>query len=137
MINYLGIDWGEKRIGLALADSENNTATPFKTVSSLGELLEIIKKEDLNCLVIGQPKSLEEGEVRNQRFDKFIEVLKNRLKGLNLDIFFIDERFTSLEADSIMNKKLNNNRDSLSAMIILQSYLDKLRYDKNKGHNFK
>ncbi|PKM91277.1 Holliday junction resolvase RuvX [Candidatus Falkowbacteria bacterium HGW-Falkowbacteria-1] len=137
MKNYLGIDWGEKRIGLSLADSENNTATPFKTVNNLSELVETIKSENLNCLVIGQPKSLEEGEVRNRKFTKFINILEERIKGLNLDVFFVDERFTSLEADSIMNKKLNNNRDSLSAMIILQAYLDKLQYDKNKGHSFK
>lgn len=131
MKKYLGIDWGEKRIGTALADSENNIATPFKTLQNISDIMKIIKEEKINFLIIGEPKSLRDGKVNNNRFVEFIKILKKKTEDLNLNIFFIDERFTSLEADSIMNKKLNSNRDNLSAMIILQNYLDKDKNDKN------
>lgn len=125
MKKYLGIDWGEKRIGLALADSENKISTPFKTVSSPAFLIELIKKEKIACVVIGEPKKMSGDKANNARFIKFVEFIKNKLADLNLEIILIDERLSSIQADSIMNKKMNDNRDSLAAMIILQSYLDK------------
>jgi putative holliday junction resolvase len=137
MRRYLGIDWGERRIGLALADGENMISTPFKTVNDIKSLILVIKEENINTLIIGQPKSMKDSKIVNPKYLKFLEVLKNRIEGLNLDIFFIDERLTSLEADSIMNKKMNNNRDSLAAMIILQSYLDKNKYANNKSNSHK
>ncbi len=66
----------------------------------------------------------------NKKFLRFIEILRENLKKEDIKIVFVDERLSSVEADSIMNKKINDNRDSLSAMIILQSYLDR-KNDKN------
>ena len=66
----------------------------------------------------------------NKKFLRFIEILRETLKNEDIKIVFVDERLSSVEADSIMNKKINDNRDSLSAMIILQSYLDR-KNDKN------
>ncbi len=137
MKKYLGVDWGEKRIGLALADSENMISTPFKTVGDIKSLVEIIKEERINTLIIGQPKSMKDSSVTNIKYLKFLDILKDRINDLDIDILFIDERLTSLEADSIMNKKMNSNRDSLAAMIILQAYLDKKRNDKNKSDSYK
>jgi putative holliday junction resolvase len=125
MKKYLGIDWGEKRIGLALADSENNIATPFKTVFNVSELIEIIDKEEINSLVLGQPRKMLSWKVENPSFDKFVEILKSKLKNKKVDIFFVDERLSSLQADSFDFSGLKSDRDSVSAMIILQSYLDK------------
>lgn len=125
MIKYLGVDWGEKRIGLALANSENKISTPFKTVSSPSALLELAKKEKINFLVIGNPRKMNGQESDNKNFLRFINFIERELTGRDIGIILIDERLSSLQADSIMNKKMNDNRDSLAAMIILQSYLDK------------
>lgn len=130
MVRYLGVDWGEKRIGLALANSENRISTPFKTVVSPTSLLNLIKEEKINFLVIGEPKKMSGESANNKKFLRFIEILRENLKKEDIKIVFVDERLSSVEADSIMNKKINDNRDSLSAMIILQSYLDR-KNDKN------
>ena len=128
MIRYLGVDWGEKRVGLALADSENKVATPFKTVSGPQSLLSIIESDNIDEVVIGHPIKMSGQSSDNQRFLQFVQVITSKLKGKKVKVILIDERMSSLEADSRMNKKINNNRDSLSAMIILQSFLDK-KYD--------
>lgn len=131
MKNYLGIDWGEKRIGLALADSDNNIATPFKTIENISKLLEIIKEEEINELVVGLPKKMSGEQADNIKFMKFVEILKKRLVDKKVKINFIDERLSSVQADSLTFKGVKQlGRDSLSAMIILQSFLDR-NYDKN------
>lgn len=131
MKNYLGIDWGEKRIGLALADSDNNIATPFKTIENISKLLEIIKEEEINELVVGLPKKMSGEQADNVKFMKFVEILKKRLVDKKVKINFIDERLSSVQADSLTFKGVKQlGRDSLSAMIILQSFLDR-NYDKN------
>lgn len=125
MIKYLGVDWGEKRIGLALADSENGISTPFKVVSSPSALLKVVSDEKINFLVIGNPKKMSGKDTDNPNFLRFINFIENNINRDEIGVVLIDERLSSVQADSIMNKKINNNRDSLSAMIILQSYLDR------------
>ncbi len=124
-MNYLGIDWGEKRIGLAMADSETNIALPFKTVNNISEILDIITKEDIDVLIIGHPQKMSNSLVENPSFDKFVEILKTKLSDRDIKIKFIDERLSSVSADKLEDKKFKHDRDSVSAMIILQSYLDK------------
>ena len=131
MKNYLGIDWGEKRIGLAMADNENNIATPFKTIENISKLLEIIKEEEINELVIGLPKKMSGDKTDNVKFMKFVEILKEKLIEKKIKINFIDERLSSVQADTLTVKGIKQQgRDSLSAMIILQVFLDR-NYDKN------
>jgi len=131
MKNYLGIDWGEKRIGLAIADNENNIATPFKTIENISKLLEIIKEEEINELVIGLPKKMSGDKTDNVKFMKFVEILKEKLIEKKIKINFIDERLSSVQADTLTVKGIKQQgRDSLSAMIILQVFLDR-NYDKN------
>lgn len=125
MNNYLGVDWGEKRIGLALASEENSLATPFRSVQNISSVLDIIKDEYINKIVIGLPKKMSSGKVENLNFKKFVEILRNKTKDMNLSFCFIDERLSSVQADSLRVSKIKQDRDCLSAMIILQSYLDK------------
>ncbi len=126
-IKYLGIDWGEKRIGLALGDSETRIATPLGSVSSIEDILEIVKQEEIDELVIGLPLSLS-GEI--YRFPANFKNFLNNLKKHGLILHLTDERFSSREADVRIGKKLKKfNRDAVAAMIILQSYLDKIYAD--------
>ena len=122
---YLGVDWGEKRIGLALGDGENKLATPFKVAENISDLVKIIKEEKVEALVIGLPKKMSGEKNINPKFNSFLKILKEKIE---IEIFLIDERLSSVQADTLKNKKIGQQRDSVSAMIILQNYFD---YDQN------
>lgn len=124
-MKYLGIDWGEKRIGLSLGDSELKIASPFKVVSGLNELVDIIKKEEIDEIIIGDPIKMSGRESDRAEFDEFVGNLK---KKTSLSIELIDERLTSKAADSLPgDKKTKSERDAIAAMLILQTYLDKIK----------
>ena len=125
MKKYLGVDWGKKRIGLSLADSETKIATPFGVIDSVSGLFQVAKNEGVDFLVVGSPIKLA-GENNNPDFEKFLKIIKDRATDLGLKIFLIDERLSSVYADSLRDResKTKQDRDAVSAMIILQSYLD-------------
>lgn len=118
---YLGVDWGEKRIGLALGDSENKIATPFKVVESLSVLVEVIEKEKIDVIVLGLPKKMNGNQDLNPKFTSFFKLLKAKVK---TEIVLFDERLTSVQADTLKVKKIKQERDAISAMLILQNYFD-------------
>ena len=129
--NILGIDWGEKRIGLAMGDGEARIASPYKTVSTLKEILNVIQAEEIDEVVIGKPLKMINSEFRiSNEFLVFIDELKKRI---NIPIFEIDERLTSMAADKLVGtKKTKAGRDEIAAMLILQQYLDKLNTKSTK-----
>lgn len=123
---YLGVDWGEKRIGLALADSETKLATPFKTVANVEEVARIVKSEQIDMVILGKPVRIMdyELEITNEKYNNFIKDLKHEI---NVPVEPVDERLSSKAADALAgNKKTKASRDEIAAMIILQSYLDKI-----------
>ena len=123
---YLGIDWGEKRIGLALGDSEVKLATPFKVASSLEEVLQVIKDEEIEKIVIGKPLSISNYQlvISSKDFNLFLENLK---KSINIPVTMIDERLSSKAADALTgHSDVKTERDAVAAMVILQSYFDQL-----------
>ncbi len=122
---YLGVDWGEKRIGLALADSETKLATPFKTVENVDEVALAVASQEVDILVLGKPYQISNINLPiSKQFETFLSELKHRT---NITIELIDERLSSKAADALVgNKKTKANRDEIAAMLILQSYLDKI-----------
>lgn len=124
MLKYLGIDWGEKRIGLATGDSETNLALPFKTVSDLRAVLEAIVVEEVDELVLGVPlKMARPDDPLNPDFVKFASDLEEQT---GLPIHKIDERLSSLGADALIgSKKDKAGRDEVAAALILQIHLDR------------
>ncbi len=124
IIRYLGIDWGEKRIGLALGDSEIKVATPYKVVHDIDGIKQIIKDEEIKKLVVGKPLKMRDAESKIQ--NEFLEFLDLMKKEIDIPVELIDERLSSKAADSLEgDKKTKAPRDAIAAMIILQSYLDK------------
>lgn len=120
---YLSIDWGATRIGLATGDSETKIAIPFKVVSDLKEIVSIIKKEEIDEIIIGQPIKMS-GEKQNltEGFNIFLQSLKNKI---SLPIILVDERLSSKGADALTGtKKTKAKQDAIAAMLILQSYFD-------------
>ncbi len=124
-MNCLGIDWGKKRIGLAMGNSDLKMAFPLTTVFSLDEVLVKIKEEDIEKVILGRPiKMSGDKENLNPDYKIFLKQLKDKLK---IPLVEIDERLSSKQADSLEgDKKTKASRDEISAMIILQSYFDAL-----------
>jgi putative Holliday junction resolvase len=119
---YLGIDWGEKRIGLATADSETGLALPLKTVANVAEVLDVILEEEIDEIVIGSPKKMSGEEADNPAWLNFVDNLRGRV---SKPLHFFDERLSSLAADSLDgNEHEKAQRDEVAATIILQDYLD-------------
>ena len=122
---YLGIDWGEVRIGLALGDDVMKMATPYDVVASLDDVLEVIDKEEIDEIILGRPLRLGEGE---ERFHKDYLLFSEKLKeSTQIKINSFDERMSSKAADALLgDKKTKAARDAIAAMIILQGYLDSI-----------
>ena len=135
----LGIDYGSKRIGIALSD-ETKTIAFGKTVllnqpDLCNSLLNIIQSEKVEKIVIGYPVNLKgQKTAQTIEVEKFEQELKNFLmkEKLDIDVFRWDERLTSKMAqDSLlvsgMKKKKRrdkSNLDIIAAALLLQSYLD-------------
>ena len=134
MARALGIDFGEKRVGLALSDRLNLIASPYKTLQYISEndLISEIKKividKEIEVFVIGLPLNMK-GEDSDQT--KKVRRFKNLLAILELPIVYEDERFSSIIAKNslvLQNVKTGHNKseiDRTAAAIILQQYLDK------------
>lgn len=125
---YLGIDWGSKRIGLAIGDSSTRMASPFQVVGDLEEIVSIISYEEVDEIVIGEPLKMQDVVMDLDR--SYIEFVANLERSTQLPIIKIDERLSSKHADSLPGcKKTKAARDAIAAMLILQSYLDTLKND--------
>jgi len=135
-MKYLGIDYGGKRIGLAIGDDETFIAAPFEILETgdLSEAVEdlslILKEEDVGAIVVGLPVSLKEsGEGQQARLTRrFGAALERESK---IKVIYEDERLTSKQAASLLKEALPERKDAVAAMIILQSYFDKLRNPKS------
>ena len=134
MARALGIDFGEKRVGLALSDRLNLIASPYKTVQyiSKDDLISKIKKivfeKEIEIFVLGLPLNMKGGDsIQTKKVRKF----KKHLSKLNLPIVYEDERFSSIVAQNslvLQNVKTGHNKaeiDRTAAATILQQYLDK------------
>ncbi|MGE5426126.1 MAG: Holliday junction resolvase RuvX [Bacillota bacterium] len=119
---YLGVDWGEKRIGLALADMETRMALPFKTVPDLKSVLEVIRQENVGLVIIGSPRKLGGQEASNPLYLSFLEKLKTESP---VPVVETDERLSSKAADALPGEKGDKaGRDEVAAALLLQDYLD-------------
>ena len=130
----LGIDFGTKRVGLALSDRSNMIASPYKTLNYVSEkdlitqLETILTKNDIEILVLGLPINMK-GEDTAQTIK--VRDFKEILSALRIPIVYEDERLSSVSAiNSLMlqNVKTGHNKpeiDKTAAAIILQQYLDK------------
>jgi putative holliday junction resolvase len=124
-MKYLGIDFGSKRIGLAISDEEGKMAFPYSVILNNEKLTEeiekIIKKEKIEAVVIGESKNFA-GELNEimAEIEDFKKELEEKTK---LKVFLEPEFMTSIQAERIQGK--NKMHDASAAAIILQSYLDR------------
>lgn len=130
MAKVLGIDYGSKRLGLALGDEEQKIALPFDVLENkeglVGQLRKMIESEEIYRIIIGFPLSLKgERSKKVEEVEEFIDLLE---RNFNLPILTEDERLSSKLADRLFEEyKYKYDRDAVAAMVILQSYLDKIK----------
>ena len=136
MSKIVALDFGTKRIGVAITDDLNIIASGLDTVSNeniISFLKNLTSKNKIDIIVIGKPlqKNNQPSEVEFEIL-KFINVLKNNFPLIKFDRY--DERFTSVIAKKVIlesgiKKVKRRNKslvDKISATIILQSYLEKI-----------
>ena len=134
MSRVLGIDYGERRMGLAVSDSLEIIAKPLKTLDRkktfdyFSEILNIVIEKNVHKIVVGLPLTLK-GKHSDQTkvVQKFIEKLKQAVK---IPVIHIDERLSSVAAVRSLKEmgvKTGHEKgriDETAAAIILQEYLD-------------
>ncbi len=136
-MRYLSIDYGEKRTGLAICDAGEMIASPLAVVSGQSDLilriLEVIKSENVEAIVIGLPLNMDDTEgPQVTRVRSFAVRLKEHI---DIPIHFYDERLSSFEAEKklsgvdLTRKGKKKRLDAVAAAAILQSFLD----EKNAG----
>ena len=133
----LGIDYGEKRVGVAISDETLNFSFGLKVIENKGdqnlikEIKRIVSENEIDKIVIGLPKTLagEEGEsAKNVRV--FAEALS---KGLNIEVEFEDERLSTEEVKKRLHEKglkekdMREKIDKEASRAILPSYLDRIK----------
>ena len=143
----LGLDLGDKTLGLAISDELNFLARGLDTLrfedrdftKPLNELLELLKKEKVDTLVLGHPKNMDGSiGVQGQTSLDFRDMI---LEKIDIKIIMWDERLTSKMASNMMKsqnlkkKKRKQDIDKMAAAIILQGYLDSLRQEKKTEEN--
>lgn len=135
MAKLLGIDFGTKRIGLAITDELQIIASPLETVDNaniIDYLKKLLQSENVEAFILGEPKFLD-GSISEttQRVYAFKEKLAKAFP--KMEIILEDETFTSkMAADSMIRfgakkkqRRDKSNLDKISAALILQSYLEK------------
>ena len=134
MAKVIGIDYGKKRVGIAVSDSLQIIASALTTIDTpniFTFLKDLLEKEEIDCFVVGEPKNLDGTPTDSTVITKEF-VAKLSKKYPHISIKRIDERFTSkIAKQSILDagiKKMKRRDkalvDKVSAAIILQSYLD-------------
>lgn len=125
-MNILGVDYGEKRIGLAWMQTGLDVVLPFGKVEvknedqALTELVNLIKEERIDLVIIGLPLNLNGTENKHtEKIRKFAEMLKSRV---DIKMEYVNEMFSSQQADKMGS---GVSRDEKSAMVILESYKNK------------
>jgi putative holliday junction resolvase len=128
----LGVDYGTKRVGLAISDSLGITARPLSVVprsAAVEEVVNLVKEHDVGTIVVGLPTGLSGDEgVSASEARKLADELGI---AAGVDVVLVDERYTSrLAEDALLEsgmkrRKRRESVDKVAAAIILQDYLDK------------
>ncbi len=136
MKRIVGIDYGQKRVGVAVSDPLGVFATAIDVVSS-ANIIEYLKNyaqtESVEAFVVGYPKNLNGKPAECAQYvDGFLKKLRATFK--DIPVVIEDERFTTVLAHRAMidggmkksDRRVKGSADKISAALILQGYLDRL-----------
>ena len=134
LMRLMSLDYGERRIGIALSDPEQLITFPYRTIDTkktpdvVKEIVLIIKDQAVGALIVGNPLSANNTDTKkSKQIKKFVAMLSNHV---SIPITLWDESYTTRSAIELMNqahKKLKKNRDKvdqLAASLILKDYLE-------------
>ena len=134
----LGVDFGDTRTGLAVSDASRFLASgigyvsPGGIVKTADKVAEVAREQKVSAIVVGLPKNMDGSEgFRADRCREFAGLLRERL--VDMPIAMIDERMTTMSASRYLNETNTRGQkrkgviDTLSAQIILQNALDRLK----------
>ncbi len=134
-MRLMGIDYGDARVGIALSDPLMIMSQGYKTIKNDGtdalfeEIAAIIKEKEVTKIVIGLPKNMDNSQgFRTDATMEFADKLKTYT---DVEIDFSDERLTTVSAHGLLNemnvrgKKRKDTVDTLSAALILETYMKK------------
>ena len=137
--SILGVDFGDKRTGLAVCDPSRIIASAIGVVSPGGiektalAVADVARERAVSAIVIGLPVNMDGSEGgRAARYRKFARLLDEALEG-TIPLCLFDERMTTMTAARFLNEtntrgaKRKEVIDALSAQIILQNFIDKLK----------
>ena len=137
----MGLDVGNKRIGVALSDSGGVIGSPLTVISVpdvdsvQNDIIKLACEYDVGCIVVGLPRSMDGSLGQQARStQKFIDMLARRS---SIPIESWDERLSTVAAERAMveggvkKKKRQQRRDAVAAVLILQGYLDRKRFDSS------
>ena len=138
-MRILGIDYGDSRTGIAITDALNITVQGLETINNKGSdkvilkrLDEILEKYEVDTIVVGRPINMNgTSSERTNITEKFIHKLKCKYNKMKIET--VDERLTTIAAHKTMNfLEINKNKkknivDTISAVYILETYLNKIQ----------
>ncbi len=127
-MKILGIDYGEKRIGLAISDESQTVAFELDILSPkefFNQIHQLINSQQISKIILGWPLNMSGEETKKTREVENFKFKIKKKTGLPVEI--IDERLSSQMAEHLSHSK--KNLDSLAAQILLQNYLNK-NYEK-------
>lgn len=131
----MGLDVGDKTVGVALSDPLFITAQPYETIKrtkakfDIDRIEQIVVEKEISLIVVGLPKNMNNTiGPQSMKVMSFVDLIKKRI---DIEIVYEDERLTTVQSESVlidMNVRRENRKthiDKIAASFILQSYLDR------------
>ena len=131
----MGLDVGDKTVGVALSDPLFITAQPYETIKrtkakfAIDRIEQIVVEKEISLIVVGLPKNMNNTiGPQSMKVMSFVDLIKKRI---DIEIVYEDERLTTVQSESVlidMNVRRENRKthiDKIAASFILQSYLDR------------
>ena len=145
----IGLDVGDKTVGIAVSDPLGITAQGLMTLERVGirkdtgKILDLVKEYECDTIVIGLNKKLDGTEsIQTEKVYEFRTMLENKMRSTGIkgvEVVWQDERLTTVMAERVLieadlsRKKRKEVIDKQAAVLILQSYLDTLAYENRKS----
>ncbi len=142
MARILGIDWGERRVGIALSDESRTIASPHSVLvrspsinKDLGRIVGLVIEHDVERVVVGIPVRMD--GTQGPAADKVVEIVGKLRNLLDVPVVTWDERLSTAEAQKVLiggdvsRRKRKDVVDRVAAALILQTYLDSGSWREN------
>ena len=139
----MGLDVGDKTVGIAVSDELGYTAQGIMTLERVGirkdtgKIIDMVKEYGCDTVVIGLPKNLNGSDsIQTEKVREFRTMLENKMRSSgmgNVNLTYYDERLTTVMAEKVLIEADVSRRgrkkviDKQAAVIILQGYLDSLK----------